>query len=110
MARPARPSLGEFIRRQRELHELSMRQLSDMVGISNPYLSQIEHGLRDPSDRVLKAIARSLKVPTDKLYEQAGRSADEDEPPVVKAIRADPKLSARQRDALLEVYRGFVAR
>jgi transcriptional regulator with XRE-family HTH domain len=109
MARPDRPTLGEFIRRQRELHELSMRQLSDMVGISNPYLSQIEHGLRDPSDRVLKAIAKSLKLPTEKLYEQAGRTEDEDSD-VVKAIRADPKLSARQRDALLEVYRGFVER
>jgi transcriptional regulator with XRE-family HTH domain len=106
MARPARPTLGEFIRRQRELHELSMRQLSDMVGISNPYLSQIEHGLREPSDRVLQAIARSLKLPADRLYEQAGREEVESE--VVKAIRADPKLSARQRDALLEVYRGFV--
>jgi transcriptional regulator with XRE-family HTH domain len=107
MARPARPTLGEFIRRQRELHELSMRQLSDMVGISNPYLSQIEHGLREPSDRVLKAIANSLKLPVDELFEQAGRSEDEDSA-VVKAIREDPKLSARQRDALLEVYRGFV--
>jgi transcriptional regulator with XRE-family HTH domain len=107
MARPARPTLGEFIRRQRELHEMSMRQLSDMVGISNPYLSQIEHGLRDPSDRVLKAIAKSLKLPADQLFEQAGRPDDEDSD-VVKAIREDPKLSARQRDALLEVYRGFV--
>src|SRR5919206_4437535 len=107
MARPARPSLGEFIRRQRELHELSMRQLSDMVGISNPYLSQIEHGLREPSDRVLQAIARSLKLPTEKLYEQAGREEEDEDSDVVKAIRADPNLTARQRDALLEVYRGF---
>lgn len=110
MARPARPTLGEFIRRQRELHELTMRQLSDMVGISNPYLSQIEHGLREPSDRVLQAIAKSLKLPTEKLYEQAGRPQEGEETAVEKAIREDPELSARQRDALLEVYRGFVRR
>ena len=110
MARPARPTLGEFIRRQRELHELSMRQLSDMVGISNPYLSQIEHGLREPSDRVMQAIAKSLKLPTEKLYEQSGRPKEGEESAVEKAIREDPELSARQRDALLEVYRGFVSR
>jgi transcriptional regulator with XRE-family HTH domain len=107
--------LGEFIRRQRELQELSMRQLADMVGISNPYLSQIEHGLREPSEKVLDAIAENLKLSADALHEHGGRRPDGDadesgEPAVVAAIRADPKLTARQRQALLEVYRAFVER
>ena len=106
--------LGEYIRRQRELQELSLRQLADLVGISNPYLSQIERGLREPSEKVLDAIARSLELSADGLYEQGGRRRgeedDEDEPAVVAAIRADRTLTARQRQALLEVYDAFTAR
>jgi transcriptional regulator with XRE-family HTH domain len=105
--------LGEFIRRQRELQELSMRQLADLVGISNPYLSQIERGLREPSEKVLDAIAENLQLSADALNEHGGRGAGADadeEPAVVAAIRADPKLTARQRQALLEVYRAFVDR
>jgi transcriptional regulator with XRE-family HTH domain len=103
--------LGEIIRRQRELSALSMRQFADLVGISNPYLSQIERGLREPSERVLEGIARSLRVPVDALYEQAGLRIDEEEetPAVVEAIRADPRLTGRQRQAMLEVYRSFTA-
>jgi transcriptional regulator with XRE-family HTH domain len=103
--------LGEIIRRQRELSALSMRQFADLVGISNPYLSQIERGLREPSERVLEGIARSLRVPVDALYEQAGLRVDEEEqtPAVVEAIRADPQLTGRQRQAMLEVYRSFTA-
>jgi transcriptional regulator with XRE-family HTH domain len=102
--------LGEFIRRQRELQDLSMRQLADLVGISNPYLSQIERGLREPSEKVLDAIAENLELSAQALQEHGGRreAADEDEPAVVAAIRADPKLTARQRAALLEVYAAFV--
>jgi transcriptional regulator with XRE-family HTH domain len=106
--------MGEFIRRQRELQELSMRQLADLVGISNPYLSQIEHGVREPSERVLEAIAENLHVSADALYEHGGRQrkgAEEgEEPAVVAAIRADPKLTARERQALVEIYDAFVAR
>jgi transcriptional regulator with XRE-family HTH domain len=103
--------LGEIIRRQRELSELSMRQFADLAGISNPYLSQIERGLRAPSERVLDSIAAALQVSADKLYEQAGvRPGEEPEtPPVVEAIRNDPQLTGRQRQALLEVYRSFTA-
>jgi len=104
--------LGEIIRRQRELSELSMRQFADLAGISNPYLSQIERGLREPSERVLDAIAASLSSSADALREQAGLGGDDVEPEtpaVVEAIRADPALSARQRTALLEVYRAFTA-
>lgn len=115
MTDPASP-LGDFIRRQRELQELSLRQLADLAGISNPYLSQIERGLREPSERVVDAIARTLEVSADTLYEQAGRArrgqADENEgePQVVTAIKADGALTARQRQALLEVYEAFTAR
>jgi transcriptional regulator with XRE-family HTH domain len=105
--------LGEFIRRQRELQELSMRQLADLVGISNPYLSQIERGLRDPSEKVLDAIAQNLQLSAEALSEHGGRRDDESaddagESAVVAAIRADSKLTARQRQALLEVYGAFI--
>ena len=106
--RPA--TLGEIIRRQRELTELSMRQFAGMVGISNPYMSQIERGLREPSEKVLEAIARNLDVSADTLYEEAGMSdaPEEDETVGVRAaIRQDPRLNARQRRALLEVYDAF---
>src|SRR5215216_6195670 len=103
--------LGAFIRRQRELQELSMRQLADLAGISNPYLSQIERGLREPSGKVLDAIARNLEISADALYEHGARPRDEAgddaEPAVVAAIRADPRLTLRQRRALLEVYDAF---
>jgi transcriptional regulator with XRE-family HTH domain len=106
--------LGEYIRRQRELQELSLRQLADLVGISNPYLSQIERGLREPSEKVLDAIARSLELSAEGLYEQGGRrrgeEGDEEETAVVAAIRADRSLTARQRQALLEVYDAFTGR
>jgi len=101
--------LGEIIRRQRELSALSMRQFADLVGISNPYLSQIERGLREPSERVLEGIAKSLQVPVEVLREQAGLHVDDEPetPPVVEAIRTDPKLTGRQRQAMLEIYRAF---
>ena len=89
-----------------------MRQLAKMAGISNPYLSQIERGLRAPSERVLEAIARSLELSAETLYEQAGRgqkSEEYDEPEVVRAIEADPNLKVRQRQSLVEIYRAFVA-
>jgi len=113
------PTLGDYIRRQREYHELSMRQFAEMVGISNPYLSQIEHGHREPSKRVLEAMARSLELSAEHLYEQAGLRASEatdeggtpaEEPLVIRAIRDDPGLTGRQRQALLEVYALFTGR
>jgi transcriptional regulator with XRE-family HTH domain len=96
-------NLGEIIRRRRELAELPMRQLAAMVGISNPYLSQIERGLRAPSQHVLNAIAASLRTTADALVEQAGPAVAEP-PPVLAAIAEDPNLTARQRLALTEVY------
>jgi transcriptional regulator with XRE-family HTH domain len=104
-------SLGEIIRRQRELSRVSMRQFAGMAGISNPYLSQIERGLREPSERVVDAIARSLETSAEALYEQAGLVADDDGEvsAVPTAIEADPALTPRQRRALLDVYEAFVA-
>lgn len=113
MAMPNRSAaaLGEIIRQQRELAELSMRQFAELAGISNPYLSQIERGLRAPSEQVLDAIARTLQVSAETLREQAGiqgRGTD-DESAVLDAIAQDERLTARQRAALREVYEAFVA-
>jgi transcriptional regulator with XRE-family HTH domain len=104
--------VGEFIRRQRELQDLSMRQLASLAGISNPYLSQIERGLRAPSERVLDAIAQQLELSADVLQQHTrrGDAGDGGESAVVSAIRADPNLTARQRQALIEVYDAFVSR
>ena len=103
--------LGEIIRRQRELSAMSMRQFATLAGISNPYLSQIERGLREPSERVLDAIAAALEVSAATLYEQAGVTINEEAEigALEQAIREDPRLTGRQRQALLEVYRAFVA-
>jgi transcriptional regulator with XRE-family HTH domain len=107
--RDAAESLGEIIRRQRELGRLSMRQFAQLAGISNPYLSQIERGLREPSERVLEAIADALRVSTETLYEQAGINpdAEPETSAVVEAIRSDQRLTGRQRQALIEVYEAF---
>jgi transcriptional regulator with XRE-family HTH domain len=112
MASRTTRALGEIIRQQRELAELSMRQFAELAGISNPYLSQIERGLRAPSQQVLDAIAKTLKISADALYEQAGMTPPGAEPEinaVLNAIAADPRLTPRQRKALAEIYESFVA-
>ena len=107
----AASTLGDFIRTQRELSAMSMREFARAAGISNPYLSQIERGLRAPSEQVLQAIADALQVSAETLYEQAGRPREDEGPSAVEqAIREDPALTGRQRQALLEVYRAFAAR
>jgi transcriptional regulator with XRE-family HTH domain len=107
----ARDTLGEIIRHQRELSELSVRKLAQMAGISNPYLSQIERGLRDPSEQVLDAIADALATSADALYEQAGLTRPEPEVPVdprtLDKIAADPNLTPRQRRVLTDLYQTF---
>ena len=104
--------LGAFIRSQRELQAMSVRRLAELSGISNPYLSQIERGLREPSEQVLDAIAQQLELSADALKQHGGRHTEDDEtePAVVTAIGEDPALTARQRRALLEVYYSFTGR
>jgi len=112
MASRASAALGEIIRQQRELAELSMRQFADLAGISNPYLSQIERGLRAPSQQVLDGIAKALQLSSDALYEQAGMTPPGAEPEAnatLEAIAVDPRLTSRQRKALAEIYESFVA-
>jgi transcriptional regulator with XRE-family HTH domain len=103
--------LGDVIRRHRELAELPLRQLAAMAGISNPYLSQIERGLRAPSDQVLEGIAQALNMSADALYDQAAALSTQPavESPVIDAIEADPDLTVRQRQAMIEVYRALTA-
>lgn len=103
-SRPA--TLGELIRRQRELAELPMRQLAAMVGISNPYLSQIERNLRAPSERVLHAIAEQLHLSADTLVAQTTPDPDA-ESAVIRALREDPDLTAAQRSSLIDMYDAF---
>ena len=109
---PPASAIGAIIRRQRELAALPMRQLAAAVGISNPYLSQIERGLRAPSDAVIAAIADSLETTVDALYVEAGfapPSARDAAPgDLQRAIDDAVELTAAQRRALAEVYRAFL--
>jgi transcriptional regulator with XRE-family HTH domain len=103
--------LGEFIRDQRHNARLSMRKLSELAGISNPYLSQIERGLRKPSAEILQQIANGLRISAETLYVRAGflEQRDESAPDLEHEIRRDPTLSDRQKNVLVEVYRSFQA-
>jgi transcriptional regulator with XRE-family HTH domain len=101
--------LGSFIRMQRELADLSVRQLADIAHVSNAYLSQVERGLYHPSAQVLKNLAEALDLSAATLYERAGL-LDEDgrpAPGVEEAIRLDGALTADQKETLIRVYRGF---
>ena len=100
--------LGSYIRHQREAAALSLRKLAKIAGVSNPYLSQIERGLRKPSAEILQAIAKALEISSETLYVKAG-ILDEREIvlDVEEAVAADPHLTAPQRQALLEMYRSF---
>jgi transcriptional regulator with XRE-family HTH domain len=103
-------TLGDYIRAQRELARLSIRQMAALAKISNPYLSQIERGVYKPSAEVLKSIARALDLSAETLYEQAGLLDEESRermPRVEEAIRLDPRLSTEQKQALITVYRQF---
>ena len=112
-----RAALGAYIRSQRKLANLSLRQLADVAKVSNPYLSQIERGLHAPSVRVLRSIAEALDLSAETLLEQAGlleeanngAAAKMSTPPTERAIRIDPRLSDAQKEALISVYRSYVA-
>ena len=101
-------NVGEFIRQQRERSAISLRKLAERAGISNPYLSQIERGLRKPSARILQSIAAGLSISAETLYEQAGLLDGTPRPDVAEAIRNDATLTERQKQALAELYRTFV--
>jgi transcriptional regulator with XRE-family HTH domain len=101
-------SIGEFIREQRELAQVSVRQLAKVAGVSNPYLSQIERGLRKPSAEILQQIARGLRISAEQLYVRAGiLDTRHGDPDLVAAILADTGLAERQKHALIEIYEAF---
>ena len=100
--------LGDFIRDQRRTARLSLRKLSELAGISNPYLSQIERGLRKPSAEILQAIAKALRISAETLYVRAGiLEAKEDDHDLVAEILRNPTITERQKQVLIEIYRSF---
>jgi transcriptional regulator with XRE-family HTH domain len=103
--------VGELIKSQREVARMSVRRLAELAGVSNPYLSQIERGLRKPSADILQQIAKALQISAESLYERAGFLPPTGKPRVGvrEAIAADEQLTTEQRQALLNVYESFVA-
>ncbi|NKQ55071.1 helix-turn-helix transcriptional regulator [Amycolatopsis sp. K13G38] len=99
--------IGEYIRQQRNNAKISLRQLSKLAGVSNPYLSQIERGVRKPSAEILQQIAKGLRISAEALYVQAGILDLPTGGPVPDAIRADTELTERQKQILLDVYESF---
>jgi transcriptional regulator with XRE-family HTH domain len=101
--------LGEFLREQRRSAQLSLRQLADAAGVSNPYLSQIERGLRKPSAEILQQLAKALRISAETLYVQAGMldARERDELEVPAAILADPLINERQKQVLIQIYESF---
>jgi transcriptional regulator with XRE-family HTH domain len=104
-----RSSLGDYIRRQRELANISLRKMADQSGISAALLSEIETGLHNPSQTIIQSIARGLRLSAETLYLQAGvlDPQDVEESPPVREILRDPHLTERQRDILIEIYGAF---
>ena len=101
-------SLGDYIREQRRSAQFSLRQLSALAGVSNPYLSQIERGLRKPSAEILQQIARALRISAEALYVRAGiLETAEETREVTVAVLADDALTERQKQVLLEIYASF---
>ena len=104
-------SVGEYIADRRRAAELTLRQLAELTGVSNPYLSQIERGLRRPSAEVLQQLSKALRVSAESLYVRAGILDPDDHATstVEMALLADPSISERHKQVLLDVYRSFVA-
>ena len=99
--------IGEYIRTQRTKAQISLRELAKLAGVSNPYLSQIERGLRKPSAEILQQIAKGLRISAEALYVRAGILEQRHGGAVVDAVLADPELSERQKQVLLDVYESF---
>jgi len=104
---PAIGQLGEYIREQRESAKISLRELAKSAGVSNPYLSQIERGLRKPSAEILQQIAKGLRISAEALYVQAGILDQREASPVVDAILADEALTEQQKQVLLQIHDSF---
>lgn len=101
--------LGDFIRQQRQRADLSLRRLAERAGISNPYLSQIERGIRKPSAEILKQLSRALSISAETMYSRAGLIEEGSTPPtVVEAIEADDRLTPRHKQVLLDLYRTLI--
>ncbi|MCC3775702.1 helix-turn-helix domain-containing protein [Streptomyces sp. UNOB3_S3] len=102
-------NLGEYLREQRRTAQLTLRQLADAAGVSNPYLSQIERGLRKPSAEILQQLAKALRISAETLYVQAGilDQRDREEAEVRSVILADPSITERQKQVLLQIYESF---
>ena len=101
-------AIGEFIRDQRQQAQVSVRQLARLAGVSNPYLSQIERGMRRPSAEILQQIAKALRISAEQLYVHAGfLEVREGNPELVTAIAADAELTERQKQVLLDIYDSF---
>ncbi|MFE3583983.1 helix-turn-helix domain-containing protein [Streptomyces vinaceus] len=102
-------NLGEYLREQRRQAQLSLRQLADAAGVSNPYLSQIERGLRKPSADILQQLAKALRISAETLYVQAGilDERDRDEVETRAVILGDPSINERQKQVLLQIYDSF---
>jgi transcriptional regulator with XRE-family HTH domain len=99
--------IGDYIREQRNSAQISLRQLARLAGVSNPYLSQIERGLRKPSAEILQQIAKGLRISAEALYVQAGILEQRVGGAVVDAVLADAELTERQKQVLLDVYETF---
>src|SRR3954469_20966742 len=100
--------LGEFIRDQRRVGHLSLRKLSEMAGISNPYLSQIERGLRKPSAEILQSLARALEISSETLYVRAGiLDARDGTSDLMAEIKRDPHINEDQKKTLIRIYESF---
>jgi transcriptional regulator with XRE-family HTH domain len=102
-------SLGDYIREQRESAQVSLRQLARTAGVSNPYLSQIERGVKKPSAEILSQIAKGLRISAETLYVQAGILDERESGDVVAAVLADPTIGERHKRVLLDVYESFRA-
>jgi len=111
---PRARQLGQYIRLQRQMADLSLRGMADLAKVSNAYLSQVERGLHQPSLRVLQAIAKALNIPADTLLAEAGLLSEPVDPSggprnrTEEAIRSDADLTTEEKDALLRIYRSFV--
>jgi transcriptional regulator with XRE-family HTH domain len=99
--------IGDYIRTQRTKAQISLRELAKLAGVSNPYLSQIERGLRRPSAEILQQIAKGLRISAEALYVQAGILEQRQGGAVVDAVLADPELTERQKQVLLDIYESF---